>query len=66
MLLKSPILKSPKWLYTKHLQTIVPNLYRKVEGVLYNRERIETWDDDFLDLDWIPSRRAANVAKVER
>jgi hypothetical protein len=27
-------------------------LYRKVEGVVYNRERIETWDDDFLDLDW--------------
>ncbi|HRH56685.1 MAG TPA: alpha/beta fold hydrolase [Chitinophagales bacterium] len=52
MLLDSPILKSPKWLYTKHLQTIVPNIYRKVEGVVYNRERIETWDDDFLDLDW--------------
>lgn len=52
MLLSSPILKSPKWLYTKHLQTIVPNLYRKVEGVVYKRERIETWDDDFLDLDW--------------
>ena len=52
MLYNSPILNSPKWLYTKHLQTIVPNLYRKVEGVVYNRERIETWDDDFLDLDW--------------
>lgn len=52
MLYTSPILKSPKWLYTKHLQTIVPNVYRKVEGVLYSRERIETWDDDFLDLDW--------------
>jgi uncharacterized protein len=52
MLLQSPVLKSPKWLYTKHLQTIVPNLYRKVEGVTYQRERIETWDEDFLDLDW--------------
>lgn len=52
MLLTSPILKSPKWLYTKHLQTIVPNVYRKVEGVQYSRERIDTWDDDFLDLDW--------------
>lgn len=52
MLLQSPVLKSPKWLYTKHLQTIVPNIYRKVEGVNYQRERIETWDDDFLDLDW--------------
>ncbi len=52
MLFNSPIINSPKWLYTKHLQTIVPNLYRKVEGVQYTRERIETWDDDFLDLDW--------------
>ncbi len=45
-------LNSPKWLYTKHLQTIVPNIYREVNGVSYNRERITTWDDDFLDLDW--------------
>ncbi len=52
MLHTSPILKTPKWLYTKHLQTIVPNVYRKVNGVQYVRERIETWDDDFLDLDW--------------
>ncbi len=52
MLYTSPIIQTPKWLYTKHLQTIVPNLYRKVEGVQYVRERIETWDDDFLDLDW--------------
>jgi predicted alpha/beta-fold hydrolase len=52
LLYTSPILNSPKWLYTKHLQTIVPNLYRKVDGVSYVRERIETWDDDFLDLDW--------------
>ncbi|MCB0508196.1 MAG: alpha/beta fold hydrolase [Chitinophagales bacterium] len=34
------------------MQTIIPNVYRKVDGVTYNRERIETWDDDFLDLDW--------------
>ncbi len=52
MLYTSPIIHSPKWLYTSHLQTIVPNLYRKVEGVGYTRERVETWDDDFLDLDW--------------
>ncbi|MEN9448455.1 MAG: hypothetical protein RJA25_1745 [Bacteroidota bacterium] len=52
MLYSSPIIKSPKWLYTKHLQTIIPNVYRKVEGVTYQRERISTWDEDFLDLDW--------------
>ncbi len=52
MVLQSPIIQNPKWLYTNHLQTIVPNIYRKVLGVSYERERIETWDDDFLDLDW--------------
>lgn len=35
-----------------HLQTIVPSLFRKVEGVDYVRERIDTPDGDFLDLDW--------------
>ncbi len=34
------------------MQTIVPTLFRKVEGVHYQRERILTPDDDFLDLDW--------------
>ena len=36
-----------------HFQTIIPNLTRKVNGIEFERERIDTWDDDFLDLDWI-------------
>lgn len=43
--------RSPAHLWNGHLQTIVPALFRKVE-VPYVRERIETPDDDFLDLDW--------------
>ena len=35
-----------------HLQTIYPTIFRKVEGVVYLRERIETPDGDFLDIDW--------------
>ncbi len=35
-----------------HLHTIIPTLFRKVEGVVYLRERITTPDNDFLDLDW--------------
>ena len=35
-----------------HIQSIFPSLFRKVSGVCYKRERIETPDDDFLDLDW--------------
>jgi predicted alpha/beta-fold hydrolase len=44
--------KPPFYLFNAHLQTIVPGLFRKVEGVHYTRERIDTSDGDFLDLDW--------------
>jgi predicted alpha/beta-fold hydrolase len=40
-----------------HLQTILPSLLRRVNGVRYQRERIATPDDDFIDLDW--SRRGS-------
>mgnify|MGYP000263819832 CR=1 FL=1 len=36
-----------------HLQSILPGLFRRVKGVDYQRERIETPDGDFLDLDWL-------------
>ena len=45
--------KSPFWLRNPHLATIYPSLFRKVEGVSYERERIDTWDNDFMDLDWV-------------
>jgi predicted alpha/beta-fold hydrolase len=35
-----------------HFSTIFPSLFRMVKGVSYQRERIETPDDDFIDLDW--------------
>ena len=34
---------------------MVPGLFRRVKGVDYQRERIETPDGDFLDLDWFRS-----------
>ncbi|GAB3228319.1 alpha/beta fold hydrolase [Hymenobacter seoulensis] len=34
------------------MQTIVPSLWRAVPEVRYQRERVETDDGDFLDLDW--------------
>ena len=43
--------KPPTRLWNGHLQTIIPALFRKV-SVNYVRERIDTPDDDFLDLDW--------------
>lgn len=43
----------PKLLFNRHLETIYPSLFRKVNSVIYKRERIITQDDDFLDLDWL-------------
>jgi len=47
-----------------HLQTIFPNLFRNVKGVRYRRERIDTPDADFIDLDWllVGTERAAIVS----
>lgn len=45
--------QAPLLLFNKHLETIYPSLIRKVEGITYERERITTPDDDFLDLDWL-------------
>jgi len=47
---------APAYQYNGHLQTIVPSLTRRVEGVVYERERLTLADDDFVDLDWL--RRA--------
>ncbi len=43
----------PLFLFNNHLETIYPALLRKVTLQPYQRERITTPDDDFLDLDWI-------------
>lgn len=52
-----PILSSsysnPPLLYLNgHFETILPSIWRKVEGVTYEREKIDTPDSDFLNLDW--------------
>lgn len=52
-ILENSTYRRPTMLCNRHLETIVPGLFRKVEGVVYTRERIDTPDRDFLDLDWI-------------
>jgi uncharacterized protein len=43
----------PSFLFRhQHFSTIFPTVTRLVKGVSYQRERIETPDDDFIDLDW--------------
>lgn len=40
------------WFRNGHIQTIFPTVFRRIPGVSYERERIQTPDNDFLDLDW--------------
>ena len=42
----------PLWLPDGHAQSIYPALWRKVPDVGFERKRLTTPDDDFLDLDW--------------
>lgn len=47
--------KRPFYLVNGHMETIVPSLFRKIDGVAYTRERLELADGDFLDVDWLRS-----------
>jgi len=50
--LEIPEYQSPFFLRNGHLDTIIPHFLRRVPPVEYRRERIDTPDGDFLDLDW--------------
>jgi predicted alpha/beta-fold hydrolase len=51
-----PSLYRPPLLFKNgHVQTIYPNVFRRVNGVTYFRQRLWTPDNDFLDLDWSPA-----------
>jgi len=43
------------WLRNGHFQSIYPSVFRRLDDRSFVRERIETPDDDFLDLDWVRS-----------
>ena len=45
--------KAPFWLYSNHIETIMPGLLRKPKPPDYQRQRIYTDDGDFLDLDYV-------------
>ncbi|WP_317175081.1 YheT family hydrolase [Hymenobacter qilianensis] len=56
----------PFYMFNGHLQTIVPSLWRTVPDVRYQRERVETDDGDFLDLDWsrVAEGKAADTLTI--
>lgn len=49
---------APWWLPGGHLQTIYSALFTAVPQVSYNRERWETPDGDFIDVDWLALDKA--------
>jgi len=54
--------KPPFLIWNPHAQTIYSSVFRRVGGVRYERERIDTPDGDFIDLDW--SRTDSNRAVI--
>src|ERR1700744_3370355 len=45
--------RAPLWLPNRHAQTIVPSLFARRPAVSFRRERWDTPDGDFIDLDWV-------------
>jgi predicted alpha/beta-fold hydrolase len=54
----------PRLLFNKHLETIYPALFRKVNIKGFRRERISTPDGDFLDLDWLDNPQSNNLVII--
>lgn len=51
-ILSSTYTKPPLLYLNGHFETILPSIWRRIEGVTYLREKIKTPDEDFLNLDW--------------
>lgn len=45
--------RCPRFFKSGHLQTIFPHFFRRLPAPAFKRERIDTADGDFLDLDWL-------------
>ncbi len=54
--------RAPWWLPGGHLQTIYAALLAPRPRVAYRRERWDTPDGDFIDVDWLPSGAASSDA----
>ncbi|HXJ57281.1 MAG TPA: alpha/beta fold hydrolase [Verrucomicrobiae bacterium] len=56
--------RAPWFLRNPHLHTVYPVFCRRVPEVLYQRERLELEDGDFLDLDWARVKGRSPVRAV--
>ncbi|QNF35563.1 alpha/beta fold hydrolase [Adhaeribacter swui] len=56
--------RAPLYFFNGHLQTIIPSLFREVPQVHYQRQRLDTPDGDFLDLDWSKIKTATNTLVI--
>jgi predicted alpha/beta-fold hydrolase len=52
-LIENSSYKKPFYYWNGHWETIIPSMFRIIEGVAYQRERLELSDGDFVDLDWL-------------
>ena len=50
--LESSPYRPPVFFRNHHIHTIYPSVFRKVKDVYFSRERLDTPDRDFIDLDW--------------
>jgi uncharacterized protein len=51
-IIEPSLYKAPFLLNNGHVQTILPSFMRRLDDSFFSRERIDTDDDDFLDVDW--------------
>ncbi len=51
--------RPPWWYRGRHLQTLWAPIFRRVRSPQFRRERLDTPDGDFLDLDWAETDSAA-------
>ncbi len=56
--------RAPWWLPGGHLQTIYPYFILKRRPPPYRRERWDTPDGDFIDLDWVDAREPAPLVTL--
>ena len=51
-LLQTTTFQRPKHLFNGHLETVYPAIFRQVDLHPTSKERVETHDGDFLEIDW--------------